>query len=113
MKIDAINFGAFTPQTQQIQDGIKAEKTSSPSPLDTYDETRFAKEQPASNPIAPQGTVEDLINMQESTEQMARSYGFPSVAAAVEATSPASTSGGESMSIVSAVSGSSASSVNQ
>lgn len=112
MKIDAINFGAFSTPTQQVQGDTKAEKTS--SPLDTFDETRFAGNPQVSNPLEQkQGTVEDLMNLQQSTEQMARSYGYSSVAEAAEATSSSAPSGGgESMSVVSAVSGASTSSVS-
>lgn len=115
MKIDAVNFGSYANASQQIQN-LKAEETN--SSLDEYDETRIANkpvdEQKVSNPIEQkQGTVEDLINLQQSTEKMARSYGYANVAEAVEATSSATT-GGESASVsnVSSVSGASTSNVN-
>lgn len=113
MKIDAINFGAFTPQTQQIQSDQVVEKTS--SPLDTFDDTRFANDK-ASNPIEQkQISFEGLEELRISTEHMVQSYGFPSIDAAIAATSPSqSTGGGDSVSsAVSAVSGSSTSSVGQ
>lgn len=106
MKIDAINFGAFT-STTPIQN-LKAEETN--SSLDEYDETRIAKntvkENKVANPIEHKnGTVEDLINLQKSTEKMAQSYGFANVAEAQAATtSPSSAEASSSSSTVSAVS---------
>lgn len=111
MKIDAINFGAFT-STTPIQN-LKAEETN--SSLDEYDETRIAKntvkENKVANPIEHKnGTVEDLINLQKSTEKMAQSYGFANVAEAQAATSQTSSS--ESSSAVSAVSSASSGGIN-
>ncbi len=111
MKIDAINYGAFTNSTP-IQN-LKAEETN--SSLDEYDETRIAKdsvkEQKVDNPIEKkQGTLEDLISLQKSTEKMAQSYGFASVAEAQAATTTGSTS--ESTSAVSSVSSASSGGIN-
>lgn len=93
MKIDAINYGAFT-STTPLQN-IKAEETN--SSLDEYDETRIAqkavKETPVENPIERKnGSIEDLMSLQKSTEKMAQSYGYSSIAEAQNATASASTS---------------------
>ena len=111
MKIDAINYGAFTGTTP-IQN-LKAEETN--SSLDEYDDTRIAetknKVQTVENPIErKQGTVEDLINLQQSTEKMVQSYGFANVAEAQAATSASSQTEGSSA--VSAVSSASSSNIN-
>ena len=109
MKIDAINYGAFTGTTPvQI---LKAEESN--SSLDEYDETRIAsnpvKEQRVDNPIEQkQGTIEDLMSLQKSTEKMAQSYGFANVAEAQAATTTAP----ESSSAVSAVSSASSGGIN-
>lgn len=111
MKIDAINYNAFTGTTQ-IQD-LKAEETN--SSLDEYDETRIAAKKnnikTVESPIErPQGTVEDLMNLQKSTEKMVQSYGFSNVAEAQAATSTADST--ESSSAVSAVSNASSGGIN-
>lgn len=111
MKIDAINFGAFsTPAPVQ---NLKAEETN--SSLDEYDETRIAtnpvKENRVENPIERKnGTVEDLIDLQKSTEKMAQSYGFANVAEAQAATSQGAST--ESSSAVSAVSSAASGGIN-
>ncbi|MCR5265448.1 MAG: hypothetical protein K6E29_02510 [Cyanobacteria bacterium RUI128] len=112
MKIDAINFGAYTAPAPA--ENVKAEETNNTS-IDEYDDTRMAKpllnEPGVENPIErTNGTVEDLIALQQSTEKMAQSYGFPNVQAAQEATLPASSS--TSTSAVSAVSSVSAGGIN-
>lgn len=112
MRIDAINMNAFTGTTR-IQD-LKAEETNNSS-LDEYDDTRVAanpvKENHVENPIEKKnGTVEDLISLQKSTEKMAQSYGFANVAEAQAATTP--TASTESSSAVSPVSGVSAGGIN-
>ena len=109
MKIDAINFGAFSTPVQNL----KAEETN--SSLDEYDETRIAtnpaKEQKVDNPIEKkQGTVEDLISLQKSTEKMAQSYGYANVAEAQAATTQSTST--ESSSAVSAVSSASSGGIN-
>lgn len=111
MKIDAINFGAFTNSTPAEK--IKAEETNNSS-IDEYDDTRYAKqllsEPKVENPIERKnGTVEDLIALQHSTEKMAQSYGFANVAEAQAATSNTSS---ESTSAVSAVSSASSGGIN-
>ncbi len=111
MKIDAINMNAFT-STTRVQD-LKAEESN--SSLDEYDETRIAanpvKENRVENPIEKKnGTVEDLISLQKSTEKMAQSYGFANVAEAQAATTTSTPS--ESSSAVSSVSGVSAGGIN-
>ena len=111
MKIEAINNAVYTGTTP-IQN-LKAEETN--SSLDEYDETRIAKnpvkENKVENPIEKkQGTVEDLISLQKSTEKMAQSYGFANVAEAQAATAPASSS--EASSAVSAVSSTSSGGIN-
>ena len=110
MKIDAINYSAFTSTTPV---NLKAEETN--SSLDEYDETRIAKnavkENKVENPIEHKnGTVEDLISLQKSTEKMAQSYGFANVAEAQAATNQTTSS--ESSSSVSAVSSASSSGIN-
>ena len=112
MKIDAINYGAFTGSTPVAQN-LKAEETN--SSLDEYDETRIAKnpvkEQRVDNPIEQkQGTIEDLMSLQKSTEKMVQSYGFANVTEAQEATSAASAT--EASSGVSAVSSASSGGIN-
>jgi hypothetical protein len=91
MKIDAINFGAFTGA--QPQPAIVEETGTSG---DEFDDTRIAKhqqtpinnEQKISNPMERKnGTIEDLMSMQASTEKMAHSYGYNGVEHATEATS--------------------------
>ena len=112
MKIDAINFGAYTSPTPA--ENVKAEETNN-SAIDEYDDTRIAKpllkDSRVDNPIErTNGTVEDLIALQESTEKMAQSYGFPNVQAAQEATS--STPAASSSSSVSPVSNVSSGGIN-
>ena len=112
MKIDAINFGAFTNSTPAEK--IKAEETNN-SAIDEYDDTRYAKqllhEPKFENPIEHKnGTVEDLIALQHSTEKMAQSYGFANVADAQSAISNSSQS--QTTSSVSPVGGSSSSGLN-
>lgn len=113
MKIDAINFGAYTAPAPA--ENVKAEETNNTS-IDEYDDTRIAKpllkEPSVDNPIErTNGTVEDLIALQQSTEKMAQSYGFPSVQAAQEATTQSSSSS-QSSSAVSAVSSVSSGGIN-
>jgi len=113
MKIDAINYGAFTSTTPIQSQDLKAEQTN--SSLDEYDETRIAKnpvkENRVENPIERKnGTVEDLITLQQATEKMAQSYGFANVAEAQAATTP--TASTESSSAVSAVSSASSGGIN-
>ena len=112
MKVEAISYPVYTGTTNQVQD-VKAEETN--SSLDEYDETRIAKnpvkENTVANPIEHKnGTVEDLMNLQKSTEKMAQSYGFANVAEAQAATAPAASS--ESSSSVSAVSSASSGGIN-
>ena len=111
MKIEAINNAVYTGTTP-IQN-LKAEETN--SSLDEYDETRIAsnpvKENRVENPIERKnGTVEDLMDLQKSTEKMAQSYGFANVAEAQAATTPSAST--ESTSAVSAVSSASSSGIN-
>ena len=81
MKVDAIGLGIYTGITQS--QSVSAEETGS-SP-DDFDDTRVAATPPApaktvsANPIEQQGSVEDLMNVQASTEKMVRSYGFSSI----------------------------------
>ena len=90
MKINAISFGAFTEPLQPKS--IVAEETgNSPIPND-YDDTRLAhvntQEPKVSSPIEKtNGTVEDLMQAQASTNQMAKSYGFENTEQAAQATS--------------------------
>lgn len=89
MKIDAINFGAFTGKVLPTPE-VKAEETNSAG--DDYDDTRVANapknmEQKVSNPIEKNGSIEDLMSMQASTEKMAHSYGYKDVEHATSATS--------------------------
>lgn len=89
MKIDAINFGAFTATTPiQI---TSAEETETSG--DEFDDTRIAEKNVINNqhvsvPIERQnGTIEDLISMQASTEKMAHSYGYSNIEQATNSTS--------------------------
>ena len=112
MKVDAINLGTYTGGVIPAQN-IKAEETN--SSLDEFDDTRIANkklvEPKVDNPIErKQGTVEDLISLQKSTEKMAQSYGFANVAEAQAATTP--TAPTESSSAVSAVSSVSSGGIN-
>lgn len=82
MKIDAVSLGAYTGVTQS-QTVLTEETGSSP---DDFDDTRVASvpapPAPASvsNPIEKnKGSVEDLMDIQVSTERMAHSYGFSSI----------------------------------
>ena len=105
-------MNAFT-STTRIQN-LKAEETNNSS-LDEYDETRIAanpvKESKVESPIERRnGTVEDLISLQKSTEKMAHSFGFANVAEAQAATT--TTASTESSSAVSGVSGVSAGGIN-
>lgn len=90
MKIDVINFGAFTGTTPAQHLAVDETGTSG----DEFDDTRIAKtnvkpEQKISNPIEKQnGTIEELMSMQASTEKMAHSYGFSSVEQASNASAP-------------------------
>jgi len=113
MKIDAINFGAFSDPTP-LKPVVVEETGNSPIPSD-YDDTRLAGVNPNNvNVTAPiektNGTVEDLMQAQISTEHMARSYGFANLAEAQAVTSPVTSA--ESSSAVSAVSGASAGGIN-
>jgi len=97
MKIDAINFGAFTG-TSQLQTITTEETGSSP---DDFDDTRVAKqpvnENKVSSPIEKKnGTIEDLMSMQASTEKMAHSYGFSNVEQAASSSSNSSAVSGVS-----------------
>ena len=88
MKIDAINFGAFTGTTP-VQNTLVEETGTSG---DEFDDTRIAKnviqEQKVSNPIEHKnGSLEELMSMQASTEKMVQSYGFSNVEQASNATS--------------------------
>ena len=106
MKINAINFGAFTEPLPPKS--IVAEETgNTPIPND-YDDTRLAvtKQQDAkvSSPIEKtNGSVEDLMQAQSATEKMAHSYVFSSTEHAAQATSAptgvAAVSGSASMSL--------------
>lgn len=98
MKINPINFGAITePQTATNTTNtnntkVTEETGSKPIPND-YDDTRIADKKPEQNnkvstPIEkPKGTVEDLMQAQASTTQMAKTYGFSNVEQAAKATS--------------------------
>ena len=97
MKINSINFGAFTEPVQP-KPIITEETGTTPVPSD-YDDTRLAQikpqEQKITSPIEKtNGTVEDLIEAQASTNQMAKSYGFANVEQAAQATSTPSDSVG-------------------
>ena len=89
MKIDAINFGAFTATTPiQI---TSAEETETSG--DEFDDTRIATKghvvkQSVSVPIEQHnGTIEDLMSMQASTEKLAQSYGYSNIEQASNSTS--------------------------
>lgn len=106
MKIDAINFGAFS-EPLPVKQVVTEETGSSPIPND-YDDTRLAvnkKESPVSAPIEKSnGTVEDLIQAQATTEQMARSYGFANIAEAQSVTNSMSSGASPSVGGVGSVS---------
>ena len=97
MKINAINFGAFTGKNVLVEE-------SSGSSTDDFDDTRVAKkpeiEKKVSSPIKKQnGSIEDLMKMQDSTEKMAHSFGFSNVEQASNNTQHSASSNDNSMSV--------------
>ncbi|GEM_PF-4894428 len=92
MNINPIHFGAITEPQTTTNTKVTEETGSKPIPND-YDDTRLADKKPqvenkVSTPIEKtNGTVEDLMQAQASTNQMAKTYGFNSVEQAAKATS--------------------------
>lgn len=96
MKINAINFGAFTGKNVLVEE--------SGSTTDDFDDTRVAKKHEekskVSSPIKKQnGSIEDLMSMKDSTEKMAHSFGFSNVEQASNNTQSNSSSNSNSMSV--------------